>query len=305
MKNSPGLRSCLIAGLLAIAGPAPGAPPVTRDLAGTLSTVAADSLVAPLRELESRSPGPAGARVVMLLGRLHLSRGEYREAVDAFGRAAARLDPANKAEARYWMGIAWLGAGQPAQARSVLEEMTREPSPWRAPGLVAFARTWELHRRPDRALEALDEARLGCLEGDVHRRRSGRGFHGRKLVGTQCENRLDGVSKLANVARPWSESKTRQRPIVERVVDAVLERAFLQEVIDEQRNVVEAFAQRWEADARDGEHVIEVVPEDAAPDLSVEVAARRGDQTDVDEGPLGGADRRRLVMFEHAQEPPL
>jgi tetratricopeptide (TPR) repeat protein len=159
MTNSPGsLRSCLIAGLLVIAGSAHAAPSVTRDLAGTLSTISADSLIAPLRELESRSPGPAGARVAMMLGRLHLSRGEYREAVDAFGRAAARLDPASKAEARYWMGIAWLGAGQPAQARSLLEEMTREPSPWRAPGLVALARTWELSRRPDRAIEALDEA---------------------------------------------------------------------------------------------------------------------------------------------------
>ena len=159
MRNSLGsLGSCLIVALVAMAPVAHGAPPAARDLAGTLSSVGADSLVVPLREIEARSPGPAAARVAMVLGRLHLSRGEYREAVDAFGRAAARLDPANKAEARYWMGIAWLGAGQPTQARSVLEEMTREPSAWRAPGLIALARTWELSRRPERALAALDEA---------------------------------------------------------------------------------------------------------------------------------------------------
>lgn len=123
-----------------------------------LDAIPADSLAAPLRQLESRSAGAEAARIAMTLGRLHLSRGEYREAADAFGRAAARLDPANKAEARYWAGIAWLGAGQPAQARSVLEEVTREPSPWRGAGLVALSRSWESSRRPERALETLDEA---------------------------------------------------------------------------------------------------------------------------------------------------
>lgn len=143
------------------AGAVPAAattPPGQRNLGATLASVSADSLAGPLRQLESRSTGAEAARVAMMLGRLHLSRGEYREAADAFGRAAARLDPGNKPEARYWAGIAWLGAGQPAQARSVLEEMTREPSAWRAPALLALARTWELSRRPERALEALDLA---------------------------------------------------------------------------------------------------------------------------------------------------
>lgn len=146
----------LVLALVSVDGAA--APATPRNLGATLSSVPADSLALPLRQLESRSTGAEAARVAMMLGRLHLSRAEYREAADAFGRAAARLDPANKGEARYWAGIAWLGAGQPAQARSVLEEMTNAASAWRGPGLLALARSWELSRRPDRALETLELA---------------------------------------------------------------------------------------------------------------------------------------------------
>jgi tetratricopeptide (TPR) repeat protein len=153
-------RGCVttFAAWLAVASGAHAAAAPARDLNAMLARVPADSLAGPLRAFESQATGAEAARAAMTLGRLQLSRGEYREAADAFGRAAARLDPANKPEARYWVGIAWLGAGQPAQARSVLEEMTREPSSWRAPALIALARTWELSRRPDRALEALDLA---------------------------------------------------------------------------------------------------------------------------------------------------
>ena len=146
--------------LLLIAAVLPGtaASAAASRLDSVLASAPGDSLAAPLRALESRSAGPEAAEAAMALGRLHLTRAEYREAVAAFGRAAARLDPARKPEARYWLGIAWLGLGMATQARAALEEAVREPSPWRADALLALARTWEMSRRPERALEAIEAA---------------------------------------------------------------------------------------------------------------------------------------------------
>ena len=89
----------------------------------------ADSLVVPLRRFENEARRPAdGARAAMLLGQLYYARGEYRPAAEAFSRAAARLDPAHKPEARYWMGLAWLALGDAGQARAVENPARRASS---------------------------------------------------------------------------------------------------------------------------------------------------------------------------------
>jgi tetratricopeptide (TPR) repeat protein len=100
----------------------------------------------------------------MILGRFHYARSEYREAAAAFARATARLEPARKSEARYWAGIAWLGLGEPVQARAALEEVSAVPGPRRIDAVLGIAQAWELARRPERALDALEPLAEAPLE---------------------------------------------------------------------------------------------------------------------------------------------
>src|SRR5438876_7783896 len=93
--------------LLAAAASGPG-------LETVLQSRPADSLVTPLKLFESRhGHEPAGAEAALLLGKLHYARGEYRQAVEAFARAAARFDPSRKDEARTWLGLSWLAVHEP------------------------------------------------------------------------------------------------------------------------------------------------------------------------------------------------
>ena len=116
----------------------------------------ADSLVVPLRRFENESRRPLeGARAALMLGRLHYARGEYRPAAEAFSRAAARLDPAHKMEARYWMGLSWLALGDAGQARAVFEEIAQQDSTRRTEARLGAALAWEQAHHPDRAFEIL------------------------------------------------------------------------------------------------------------------------------------------------------
>ena len=145
---------------------APAAPcfAASRPLAALLSTTPADSLGGPLARLEASAAEPlSGAEAALTLGALHFARGEYREAVTAYARAAARLDPARKAEARYWAGLAWLGLGEPTQARASLEEVALDRSPRRVEAVLGIAQAWELSQRPERAYDAL----ASIAEGDL------------------------------------------------------------------------------------------------------------------------------------------
>lgn len=176
------VRVCAVAVVLALAAaaaaqsPAPRAPSgAARDgapgppartpatLRELLAAMPGDSLVAPLRRFEAErarggtaAAGGSAAEAALTLGHLHAARGEYRPAAEAFARAAARLDPAGKPEARYLLGLAWLALGETHQARAALEEVAAAEGPRRAAARLALAQTWELARRPDRALEILD-----------------------------------------------------------------------------------------------------------------------------------------------------
>jgi tetratricopeptide (TPR) repeat protein len=122
-----------------------------------LRKVPADSLVLPLRRIENNALRPReAAEAALKLGQLHYARGEYRRAADAFSRAAARLDPARKPEARYWAGMSWLALGDAGQARAVFEEITSGESPRRSEALLGLALAWDRQRRPEKAFEILD-----------------------------------------------------------------------------------------------------------------------------------------------------
>src|SRR5688572_29225699 len=76
-----------------------GAAAQPASLAGLLAGTPADSLVLPLRRFEAdRARAGEAGEAALVLGHLHAARGEYRPAAEAFGRAAARLDPGRKPE---------------------------------------------------------------------------------------------------------------------------------------------------------------------------------------------------------------
>jgi tetratricopeptide (TPR) repeat protein len=106
--------------------------------------------------IHAPSPTLRSAEDEFELGQLHYARGEYVQAADAFGRAAARLEPSRKPEARYWTGLSWLGAGNPVQARSAFEDVIASSSSRRTLARLGLAQSWDAAGRADRSLEALN-----------------------------------------------------------------------------------------------------------------------------------------------------
>ncbi len=132
------------------------------SLEALLGSCPADSLIVPLRRLESGRGDPQEqGEAAFLLGQLHYARGEYRPAAQAFLRAAARTDPARKPEARYWAGLSWLALREAAQSRALLEEVAAASGPRRADALLGVALAWEIAGRADRAYDVLED----LLEG--------------------------------------------------------------------------------------------------------------------------------------------
>src|SRR5215831_3817779 len=98
--------------------------PVSAPLQALLESRPADSLVAPLRKFElEHARGSEASEAAYVLGQLHFARGEYRQACDAFARAAASQDQGKQALARYWIGLSWLALKQPEQARGTLDQV--------------------------------------------------------------------------------------------------------------------------------------------------------------------------------------
>jgi len=146
----------LAALLIAIPASRGAGPPEAGSLRELLATTPADSLAVALRRFEARrARSPEGTEAVLALGHLHYARGEYRRAADAFARAAARLEPARKHEARYWTGLSWLALGEPNPARSALDEVAAVGGPRQGQAMLAQALAWEQAQRPARAAEVL------------------------------------------------------------------------------------------------------------------------------------------------------
>ncbi|HET9327685.1 MAG TPA: SPOR domain-containing protein [Candidatus Eisenbacteria bacterium] len=145
-----------LAMLMALALSASVSAAQASDLDTLLARTPSDSLPATLRRLETSADPGAGARAVMVLGQLHYARGEFRHAAAAFGRAAARLAPGEKPRARYAQGLAFLGLGEPTQARAALEDVARTSTTLREPALLGLAQAWEVAERPEKALETLE-----------------------------------------------------------------------------------------------------------------------------------------------------
>ncbi len=161
------MAALVLALVLALAGALVAAPafgqPLPAELRALLAGMPADSLPGPLRRFEAQhARASEAAEAVLVLGQLHYARGEYRRAAETFARAAARLDPARKPEARYWAGLAWLALGDANQARAALDEVAGAGGARRGEAMLAQAQAWELAPRPARARATL----AALLSGD-------------------------------------------------------------------------------------------------------------------------------------------
>jgi hypothetical protein len=119
------------------------------------ASVPADSLDPVLRRIEAQGPVSRAAAAAYALGQFHHARGEYRIAAVAFGRAAARSQGVERAEARYRQGLAWLGAREAARARAAFEEVAMLSEPYRALAQLGLAGCYALTGETDRELNVL------------------------------------------------------------------------------------------------------------------------------------------------------
>jgi tetratricopeptide (TPR) repeat protein len=131
---------------------------VPDTLAAWIRGAKPDSVAGFLQSHATRATGADAAAALLTLGRYEYARGEYRSAAIAFARAAARLEPAAKNEARYWSGLGWFALGDLERARA--------EGPRRAGAQLALAQLWEASGRSDRAIETLD-ALLVAGAGDL------------------------------------------------------------------------------------------------------------------------------------------
>jgi len=138
--------------LASAAGSAHALESVWSRLPGGL---AADSLRPALQRIEASGPRATAAAAAYALGQFHLARGEYHPAALAFGRAAARLPGADRADARYRQGLALLGERQPDRARAAFEEVISLSPPHRPLAELGLAQAFGLAGETDQELNVL------------------------------------------------------------------------------------------------------------------------------------------------------
>ena len=73
-------------------------------------------------------------------------------------------------------------------------------------------------------------------------------------------------------------------------------------MLDQQRNVVLAFAQWRNVDGNNGQSMVEVFSEAGGFDLATQILVGRGDHANVDLDRRAGANAFELALLEHAQQ---
>ena len=125
-------------------------------------TMPADSLPRLLAELEQHPrPGMTADEAAFLLGELHHARGEYRQAADAFTRAAGRRSGAARGEARYFAAVSLLGAGQVNAAREAFGAAIHDAPARASLAQLGIGQSFEMEHRPDKAFAAYQQAATG------------------------------------------------------------------------------------------------------------------------------------------------
>lgn len=149
------LRTVLLAAVLA-AFPATARAAVESAWRALPPALPADSCVVRLRRWEGAPPsGLASADIALALGQLHYARGEYRQARDAFARAAAKHTGEARGESRYWVGLASLALSEGPAARDAFTDAAALSTERRALARLGYAQAWDVERRPEKTFDAL------------------------------------------------------------------------------------------------------------------------------------------------------
>ena len=116
-------------------------------------------------------------------------------------------------------------------------------------------------------------------------------------------DRFEHVAQLAHVALPAMPGQTLERPAGELHLRLALTGGELaQEVVREQRQVVQPFPQRRNRQGDDLQPVVEIFPERALRDRLLQVAVRRREQPEVHVDVAAAADPHDLPLLKHAQQ---
>src|SRR5205807_4164789 len=117
------------------------------------------------------------------------------------------------------------------------------------------------------------------------------------------EGALDGVLKLADVARPLVVSQTRARLARNPFhLPVALVAVLLNEIICQQWNILAPLSKRRHGERDDVETIVEVLTKCALTDGFFEVSVGRGNQSDINLERARPTDALELSLLKHAQQ---
>src|ERR1051326_392037 len=155
-----------------------------------------------------------------------------------------------------------------------------------------------LHRLAEGDLHGVAVAALARAEELV-----GEAVDRQRIAAGHDERAVDHVAQLAHVAVPLVLLQRLDEVGVD-VLHLLLFRLvqLLQEEMGEERDILEALAQRRDLAGEDGEAVVEVLAHLPVLNGLLRIAVRRGDDARIDVDLLVAADAPELALLEHAQE---
>jgi hypothetical protein len=109
---------------------------------------------------------------------------------------------------------------------------------------------------------------------------------------------LDDVPQLADIAGPAMRHHAVHRALAERHAA----RPLGEEMLDQQRHVLAALAERRQVDREDGEAIEEILAETLGRNGFVDVAVSGGDYAGVDRDLAAAADALHRTLLDHAQQ---
>ena len=116
------------------------------------------------------------------------------------------------------------------------------------------------------------------------------------------DHRLDDVAELANVAGPAVRAERGHRVGRDELVDRAVVALLAEEVLDQERDVLGALAERRHREHHDRDAVVEVEAEAPVVDLGAQIAVRRGDEAHVDRDLVPSADAAEPAPLERAEQ---
>ena len=122
-------------------------------------------------------------------------------------------------------------------------------------------------------------------------------------TGGSHEGDLDGLTKLADVSRPFVLQKDRFRIGAPRArFDSVAIQSLALEELGENVNILPAVTQRRDEDRWCGDSIIEILAKPALTNAAPEIMVRRGDNSDIDGSRMVRTNRANLLVLQKSKQ---